>query len=95
LAIGSVKNVVVCVPSTSSTSASSIVCPNVNGQKFLPERMNAYLIDANQQANFDAALGQFDYVHASGLWAFAFSTVVGLYFVSHGIGLALGMIRRG
>ena len=51
--------------------------------------------DASQQQAVDAALGPFDYGYASALWTLAFSTVVGLYFVSHGISLVLNMIRRG
>lgn len=41
-----------------------------------------------------AAAAPFDYVYASGLWAFAFSTVVLLFFVSNSIGHVLGFLRR-
>lgn len=87
MAVGQVMNVVVC---TSGTPAR-VPCPAGQTTKVV----QAYVIDPSQQNNFEAATAPFDYGYASGIWALAFSTVVGLYFVSHGIGLVLGMIRRG
>ncbi len=95
MAVGSVQTVVVCVPASSSTTAQRVTCPVVGTQNYVPARVQAYMLDPSQQNNIEAAVGPFDYVYAGGLWALAFSTVVGLYFVSHGIGLVLGMIRRG
>jgi hypothetical protein len=51
------------------------------------------LSPADYQA-YAAQIAPFDYVAAAGLWSLAFTTVVGLYLVSHSIGLILGMIRR-
>ena len=95
VSIGIVKNVVVCVPSASATSAQKVVCSPNGTQLYQPQQFQAFLIDPSQQNTINAALGQFDYTYAASLWAFSFSTVVALYFVSHGIGLVLGMIRRG
>ena len=95
MSIGIVKNVVVCVPVASANAAQKIVCPPVGAQLYQPQQFQAYLIDSSQQNNIDAALGQFDYAYAAQLWSFSFSMIVGLYLFSHGIGLILGMIRRG
>lgn len=95
MAIGNVQHIVVCNPAPFATFIQQAVCPRIGSQYFVPSTAQAYLIAPNQQSNIDAALGPFDYQYAAGVWGFGFSTVVGLYFVSHGIGLVLGMIRRG
>lgn len=92
---GSLRAVLVCTPVDIANAAQRSICPKVGAQFFAPAPVQAYLLDPSQQNNIDAALGTFDYVYAGGLWAMAFSMVVGLYFVSHGIGQVLGMIRRG
>ena len=96
MSIGSSQQVLVCVPvSTAPSSAQQQICPRVGGQYYKPQPTQAYLLNPDSQQQFDAAMGPFDYGYASAIWALAFSMVVGLYFVSHGIGLVLGMIRRG
>ncbi|GAC1611296.1 MAG: hypothetical protein NVS3B3_22120 [Aquirhabdus sp.] len=95
MANGSLQSVLVCTSSSTATAAQQAICPKVGAQFYVPTKVQAYLLDPSQQNNIEAAVGPFDYVYAGGLWSLAFSTVVGLYFVSHGIGLALGMIRRG
>lgn len=95
MSAGSIQTVVVCVPSASATSAQQAACAKVGAQFYVPAKVQAYLLDPSRKNDIDAALGQFDYAHAAGIWTLAFSMVVGLYFVSHGIGQVLGMIRRG
>lgn len=95
MATGTLQNVVVCVPSTSATTAQQAACPRVGSQYYVPGRVQAYLLDPAQQNQIDAALGEFDYAYAAGVWSLAFSMVVLLYFSAHGIGLVLGMVRRG
>lgn len=96
MSIGSSQQVLVCVPvSTTPSGAQQQICPRVGGQYYKPQPTQAYLLNPDSQQQFDAAMGPFDYGYASAIWALAFSMVVGLYFVSHGIGLVLGMIRRG
>lgn len=95
MATGTLQNVVVCVPSTSATTAQQAACPRVGSQYYVPGRVQAYLLDPAQQNQIDAALGEFDYAYSAGVWGLAFSMVVGLYFSAHGIGLVLGMVRRG
>lgn len=95
MATGTLQSVVVCVPAGSATAAQQAVCPRVGAQYYTPSRVQAYLLDPAQQNQIDAALGGFDYAYAAGVWGLAFSMVVGLYFSAHGIGLVLGMVRRG
>lgn len=92
---GSLQTVLVCTPVDVANTSQQSICPKVGVQFFAPTPLQAYLLNPTQQNNIDAALGAFDYAYAGGLWAMAFSMVVGLYFVSHGIGQVLGMIRRG
>lgn len=93
--VGTLQNIVVCVPENSATASQQVVCPRIGGQYYVPTQLQAYVLDPAQQAAIDAASSEFDYAYASGVWALAFSMVVGLYFASHGIGLVLGMVRRG
>ncbi|MFC0349376.1 hypothetical protein [Undibacterium danionis] len=95
MGVGSIQTVVVCVPATAATAAQQAACGKVGAQFYVPAKVQAYLLDPSQKNNLDAALEPFNYSYASGLWALAFGTVVGLYFVAHGIGLVLGFIRRG
>lgn len=81
-----------------------IVPPGVYGSYGQPLRYDPSATDMSkcqlvalstqEFSQFQAATGAFDYAYAAGVWSIAFSTVVGLYFMSHGIGLVLGMIRR-
>lgn len=96
MSAGSNQQVLVCVPaSTVPNTTQQQICPRAGGQYFKPQPMQAYLLNTDSQQQLEAAMGPFDYGYASSIWALAFSMVVGLYFVSHGIGLVLGMIRRG
>lgn len=92
---GSLQTVLVCTPSATANATQQAICPKVGAQFYVPTKVQAYLLDPSQQNNFDAAFGPFNYAYASGIWSLAFSTVVGLYFVSHGIGQVLGVVRRG
>lgn len=95
MSLGSSQMVVVCVPAVFASTVQQAACPRVGAQYYVPGRVQAYLLDPAQQNSIDAAFGNFDYAYAAGVWGLAFSMVVGLYFVSHGIGLVLGMVRRG
>ena len=93
--MGSTQTVVVCIPVATSSAMQQVSCPVVDGQFFAPATIQAYLISADQAALIDAATSSFDYGYASAVWALAFTTVVGLFLISHSIGLVLGFIRRG
>ncbi|GAB2899448.1 hypothetical protein GCM10027202_29200 [Microvirgula curvata] len=98
---GSIQTILVCraaagegfapLSPVDSAGISVALCP-VGTQLYAGQ---AYVLDAGQQQVVDAALGPFDYGYASALWGVSFTTVVGLYLVSHGISLVLNMIRRG
>ncbi len=92
--IGAVQTVVICASSTKATTAQQVVCPPAGRNFFVPQQVQAYLLAPGQKENIEAAVGPFDYAYAGGLWAMAFSMVVGLYCVSSGVGTVLGMIRR-
>lgn len=98
MTIGSVQKAVICIPVTDgSATVSTGACvsiPRTDGI-YRAAVIDAYVIDASQKSQFEAALGAFDYGYAGAMWGVAFTGVVGLYFVSHSIGLVLGMIRRG
>lgn len=92
---GSLQSVLVCTPSNAATAAQQAVCPKIGAQFYVPSKVQAYLLDPSQQSQLDAALAPFDYANASAIWGVAFTSVVSLYFVAHGIGQILGLIRRG
>lgn len=94
MAFGVVQTVLVCQPVGSASSQEQALCPASGGQLYAPRPVSGYLIDPAQATAFDAAHGPFDYAYASGIWAFAFSTVVILFVMSHSIGHVLGMIRK-
>lgn len=83
---GAVQTIVVCVPS----SFAQAPCPA--GQAVTT--IQAYVLDVSQQASYEASIAPFDYVFAAGIWAFAFSFVLGLFLVSKSMGTILAMIRR-
>lgn len=93
---GGIQQVLVCMPvSTAPSSVQQQVCPRVGAQYYRAAQVQAYLLSPDAQQQIDTALEPFDYAYAAGLWSLAFSTVVALYFVSYGIALVLGFIRRG
>jgi hypothetical protein len=95
MALGSVQNVLICQPVPVATAADQTYCPIIGGQAFAPRSTVAYILDPASVSNLEAAIAPFDYSYAAGIWAFGFSTIVGLFVMSHGIGHVLGMIRRG
>jgi hypothetical protein len=96
MALGSVQSILTCQRVAGNNRNDETQCgPFVPGEYYGVKRVNAYVLDPGQAAALEAAIGPFDYAYASGLWAFGFTTVVGLYVATHGIGHVLGMIRRG
>jgi len=82
---GTIQTILVCVPSTFAQAP----CPA--GQAVTA--MQAYVLDASQQAHYEASVAPFDYVYAAGLWSIAFSMVVGLFLLSRSAGTILNFIR--
>ena len=93
--MGAVHQVLVCAPVASATSQDQLLCPAQGGQFYAPIPVSAYLLAPEQGAAFEANTAPLDYSVAGALWAFALTTVVGLYIASHSIGLVLGFLRRG
>ena len=92
---GAVHQVIVCAPVASATPQDQVVCPAQGAQLYAPAPVSAYLLAPEQGAAFEANMAPLDYAVAGALWAFAFTTVVGLYIASHSIGVVLGFLRRG
>ena len=59
MSAGSIQTVVVCVPSTSATTAQQAACSKVGAQFYVPSKVQAYLLDPSRKNDIDAALGQF------------------------------------
>lgn len=96
--MGSVQKAVICTLVTDgSATVSTGACVSIPRSEgiYRAAVVEAYVIDASQKSQFEAALGAFDYGYAGAIWGVAFTGVVGLYFVSHSISLVLSMIRRG
>lgn len=92
---GAIHQVIVCAPVPSATSQDQVLCPAQGSQLYAPVSVAAYLLAPEQGAAFEANIAPLDYSVAGALWAFAFTTVVGLYIASHSIGVVLGFLRRG
>lgn len=98
MSLGSVQNILVCVPQLPgevASSADSQVCPPSSSQAFKLQSMQAYVVKPSGQSLFEAAVRPFDYEYAGALWSMAFTMVIGLYLVSAKVGAVLGLLRRG
>lgn len=90
--IGSVRNVVICRPQISHelvTPLDSQLCPSSDNVRLKLGTTQAYVVAANEPPP------PHDYVQSGAFWTLAFTTVVGLWFVSVHVGTLLGFIRRG
>ena len=88
--VGTIQNIVVCgTGSQVLYSGRAIQCPDGSN----PVMVSAYVIDAAQEANFEASNGPFDYAVATSIWGMAFTFVVGLYLVSKSAGVVLNRIK--
>lgn len=86
MAVGVVHTLVVCV----SSQVEQAPCPAGMGLA----TAQGYIINPAQAANIDAQNDPFDYASASGIWAMAFTFVVGLYLLSKSAGVVLDRIRK-
>lgn len=87
-------NVFVCCAQTSSDGPASVdqkTCPVGVGQPSTLEAARAYVLPSPvAQVPFSI-----DYAQTGAFWTLAFTTVVGLWFVSTHVGALLGFVRRG
>lgn len=84
--VGASQTILICVPSAFGQAP----CP----AGMAVATLQAYVIDPSQAASIEAQNAPFDYGYAAGIWAFAFSFVVGLYLVSKSAGAILSAIRN-
>jgi hypothetical protein len=86
MAIGTTQTILVCA----SSAFAQAPCP----AGMAVTTIQAYVIDPSQAANIEAQNAPFDYAYASGVWAMAFTFVVGLYLVSKSAGTIVSAIRN-
>lgn len=72
--LGAVQQVVACLPSGETVAP----CPAGTA----PGVLNAFLIDASAQAQFEASFAPVDYSQAASFWAIAFVAVISLWSLS-------------
>ncbi|WP_241025893.1 hypothetical protein [Burkholderia sp. Tr-20390] len=97
MSVGTVQNVLLCMPVTSDQSSAldQQVCPSSGTQYFHLQAQQAYVIDPASVGYIDALAVPFDYTAASGFFALAFTMVVSIWMVSASAGSILAFIRRG
>jgi hypothetical protein len=96
MAAGSVQTVVVC-SSTGSVGVGGVGVScgtDASGNALYLSTVQGYVIDPAYSSYIDSVASSFDYTQAFGFWGVAFTSVVGLYFASKGIGTVLSFIRR-
>jgi hypothetical protein len=71
-----------------SVSGSAVSCVGSDGTSGTLDVLHLALVDNSAQAV------PFDYAQATGFWGLGFCFVVGLYFVTRGIGAVVEFIRR-
>lgn len=91
MATGSVQTIITCVAKGVGPSVSP--CVDVAGSFTQPQLTQAYVIDAGQSTFVDGLLEPLDYASAGAVWAFAFTTVVGLYLLTSSLGHILRLVR--
>ncbi|OJB00173.1 hypothetical protein BGV48_20215 [Burkholderia ubonensis] len=96
MSVGTVQNVLLCVPVTSdqSSTVDQQVCRPSGNQYFHVQTQQAYVIDPASASYIDAVAQPFDYVQAAGFWGLAFTTVISLWLVSHSAGAIVNFLRR-
>ncbi|WP_156432253.1 hypothetical protein [Burkholderia sp. MSMB1498] len=97
MSVGTVQNVLLCVPVTSDRSSivDQQVCPPSGTQYFHVQAQQAYVVDPASAGFFDGLAMPFDYAAAGGFFALAFTMVVGIWMVSSSAGSILALIKRG
>ena len=96
MSVGTVQNVLLCMPVTSDRSSvvDQQVCPPTGSQYFHVQTQQAYVIDPASSSYIDAIAQPFDYMAAAGFWGLAFTTIITVWLVSHGAGAIVNFLRR-
>lgn len=95
MATGTVQTVVVCIAASTATSTQQAICPVISGQYYVPERVQAYLVDPSQSSLFDLAVQPLDVVSVGSVWSVGFSFVLVCFLIGRGVGSILSLIRKG
>ncbi len=93
MALGSLQNIIVCVPVTSGSTVSP--CQTVGGVRHKPVMTSVYVIDPANSSFLDMALEPIDASSVATVFSFAFSFVVFFFLVGRAVGSVLSLIRRG
>lgn len=94
---GSIQSILVCIPLSPGDQSSEIdqqLCPSAGGQSFRVQQQQAYVLSPDSAGYINSIVQPFDYTVAAGFWGGAFTTIVGLWLVSHGAGAIVNFLRR-
>lgn len=94
---GSIQSILVCIPLSPGDQSSEIdqqLCPSAGGQPFRVQQQQAYVLSPDSAGYINSIAQPFDYTVAAGFWGVAFTTIVGLWLVSHGAGAIVNFLRR-
>lgn len=101
MAVGTLQQVVVCsaiVPAVGAVElrngAANTVIWCDSQKKIRQWSYQAYVVDPASASYLDAVASPYNYTQGGALWAFGFSFVLGLWFVSKNIGLIMEAIRK-
>lgn len=94
---GSIQSIPVCIPLSASDQPREIdreICPSAGGQAFQVQQQQAYVLSPDSAGYINSIAQPFDYTVAAGFWGVAFTTIVGLWLLSHGAGAIVNFLRR-
>ena len=93
-AVGTTKNIVICIPSTPVTAFSKAPCDVVATKGWTPSVVNGYVIDASAASAIDSIAGPVDYASLGGLWGFSFTSTLILWMLAKKAGIVVNAVRR-
>lgn len=85
--LGTVQTLVVCVPASQGVQGA---CPAGSVQSVTP----AYVITPSEASRFELMSEPFDPAAAWGFFSFAFAVTVAIWWVAHGAGEIINMVRK-
>jgi hypothetical protein len=93
MALGTLEQVIVCVPVTSGSTAAP--CQTVAGVRYRPAMKSVYVIDPANSVFLDMAIEPLDRASVAAVFTLSFSFVVLFFLLGRGVGVVLNLIRRG
>ncbi|WP_232454683.1 hypothetical protein, partial [Burkholderia ubonensis] len=82
------------IPGSFMPEGDKQLCPSAGGQSFRVQQQQAYVLSPDSAGYINSIVQPFDYTVAAGFWGVAFTTIVGLWLVSHGAGAIVNFLRR-